>query len=97
MALSQDERERQLYLDRLQADAASLLRAPEHARQQGREEGREKGLEEGKVIGRIEICQRLLKQPLTPTEELSRLSIEELTKLADQLERQLLPQSNGAG
>ncbi len=95
--LSQDELERERYLDRLKAerDAASLQHSLQHgvrlARESGLEEGREEGLEKGELIGRIHLCQRMLKQTLTPKEELHKHSIEELARLAEQLEAQLLP------
>ncbi|MBI1916649.1 MAG: Rpn family recombination-promoting nuclease/putative transposase [Planctomycetes bacterium] len=92
--LSQDELERERYLDRLKAerDAASL----QHGYRLARESGLEEGREEGELIGRIHLCQRMLKQPLTPKEELLRQPIEELYRLSEQLEAQLLPKQNGA-
>jgi len=88
--LSQDELERERYLDRLKAqrDAASLLHAAHFAR--------EAGQEEGQLIGRIQLCQRMLKQPVAPKEELLKQSVDELARLAEQLEGQLLPKPNGA-
>jgi len=96
--LSQDELERERYLDRLKAerDAASLQHGYRLARESGLEEGREEGREQGEMIGRIHAYQRMLKQTLTPKEELLKHSIEELARLAEQLEAQLLPKANGA-
>src|SRR5262245_11724404 len=95
---TQEDLDHHRYLDRLkgQRDAASLQHGVQLAREAGLAEGREEGLGLGKIIGQILLCQRLLKQPLTPHEELLRLSVEELSQLANQLEGQLLPRSNGA-
>ena len=41
-------------------------------------------------VGQIHLCQRLLKQPLTPKEELVPKSLDELQTLADELQRQAL-------
>jgi predicted transposase/invertase (TIGR01784 family) len=102
MKLSQDERERWQYLDRLklQRDEAQRRYEAEHASEIGFEKGLEKGLEkgreEGELIGRIHAFQELLKQPLTPREELSRLSLDELRQRIEPLKRQLLPGGNGS-
>jgi predicted transposase/invertase (TIGR01784 family) len=96
--LSQDQIERQRYEDRLKAqrDAASLLYYSQNAERIGLEKGREEGLEKGELLGRIQVTQRLLRQTVTPREELLRLSPEELATLAQQMEQQLLPPTNGA-
>jgi predicted transposase/invertase (TIGR01784 family) len=85
--VSQNELERHRYEDRLKAqrDAASLAYASQHAQ----EHGIEIGLERGRLEGRIEVCQRLLQQPVLSAEEAQRLSLEQLTKLAEELEQQL--------
>jgi hypothetical protein len=54
-----------------------------------RREGREEGLERGQSLGRIHLCQRLLKVALTPREELLTLPLVELRFRADTLEQQL--------
>jgi len=89
--LSQDELERERYLDRVKAqrDAASLLQAAHFARAEGQEEGQ--------LIGHIQLCQRMLKQPVASKEELLKQSTDELTRLAEELEGQLLLKTNGAG
>jgi predicted transposase/invertase (TIGR01784 family) len=89
--LSQDELERERYLDRLKAqrDAASLIHAAHIARAAGQEEG--------ELIGRIHAYQHLLKQTLTPKEKLLKQSTDELARLAEELEGQLLLKTNGAG
>jgi predicted transposase/invertase (TIGR01784 family) len=48
-------------------------------------EGREEGLGAGVLIGRIQLCERLLQRPETPTEQLAGLPLEELTRRADEL------------
>ncbi len=45
--------------------------------------------EMGKFMGRIHICQLILMQPQTPEEELEKLSLEELSRLAYQLWRRV--------
>jgi predicted transposase/invertase (TIGR01784 family) len=83
MALSRDERERFRIRDRIQglADAANFRQEALHAR--------EKGREEGEWIGRIHAFQKLLHQPLTPSTELAELSLDELMRLAEELEQHL--------
>jgi hypothetical protein len=51
---------------------------------------RMEGRAEGEMIGRIHLCERLLKRPLTPAEQLVNRSLEELTQLADGLQAQVL-------
>jgi hypothetical protein len=53
-------------------------------------QGIEKGFEKGEVIGRIHMCQEMLKQPETPKEELSALSQEDLSALLAQLRKQFM-------
>jgi predicted transposase/invertase (TIGR01784 family) len=95
--LSQDQIERQRYEDRLKAqrDAATREYFSQNAHRLGLEKGLEEGREQGEVVGRIQLAQRLLRQTVTPREELLRLPPEELATLAQQLEQQLLPPTNG--
>ena len=53
----------------------------------------DRALEVGILIGRIQLCQRLLNQPMPPCDELMRKTREELTRLAVQLEHQLAPRT----
>jgi hypothetical protein len=62
------------------------------ARMEGHEEGRTERLAQGERIGLIHAFERLLRRPETPTEELIRLSLEELTRLTDDLQGQLSKQ-----
>ena len=58
------------------------------ARLEGHEEGRLEGRTEGE-IRTIHVCERLLHRPETPTEQLAQLPLDELTRLADELQEQL--------
>jgi hypothetical protein len=68
----------------------------EKGMEKGMEEGTKKGREQGVLIGRIQLCQRLLRQAETPSDELGRLPLDELTRQAEELERRLAPADNGA-
>jgi predicted transposase/invertase (TIGR01784 family) len=89
--LSQNDQERERYESRLkeQRDRTSYAKAAlERGLEQGREQGREQERKEGEVR-HIHFCQRLLKSPLTPPEELLSLSLAELRAKAEALEQQL--------
>ena len=60
----------------------------------GMKVARMEGLESGEQIGRIHTCERLLQRPETPTGQLAALSLEELTRRADELQA-LLQRSPG--
>jgi predicted transposase YdaD len=51
-------------------------------------EGRVEGLKEGE-IAKIHLCERLLKRPETPAEQLAGLSLEDLERMAQDLEAAL--------
>jgi predicted transposase/invertase (TIGR01784 family) len=99
---TKDEQEREIYELRLkyQRDQSSLLYdAEERGIKKGEERGEERGIKKGEVkglMGQIHLCQRLLKQPLTASEELTALPMEQLTALLDQLQNQLLPNGSSA-
>jgi predicted transposase/invertase (TIGR01784 family) len=57
-----------------------------------RMEGREEGLQRGEKIGTIRLCERLLQRPETPTPQLAQLPLEDLTRLAEDLQDQVLKQ-----
>jgi hypothetical protein len=61
----------------------------------GMKEGLKEGMEKGELVGRILVYQKVLKQPQTPREELAPLSVQELTKRAEELERRLDSEANG--
>ena len=98
--VSQQELDRFRYEDRLKAERDALYaknmarHMSEKAHAEGLKEGHKAGLAEGRkageLIGRIHLCQRALKLPLTPEDELLKTALDELGKLADQLEQQLL-------
>lgn len=98
--VTQTELERHRYEDRLkwQLDQASYAADRERARlealeavEKGRQEGFERGRTEEK-ISMIHWCDRLLKRPETPVEELARMSLADLTRLAEELQAQVLKQ-----
>ena len=89
MAWSEARRERDRYENRLEWERdVSVMK------KDAREQGVKEGLETGQLEGRIHLSQRLLKQPPTPAEQLSQMSLDDLRQLADDLERQLLPASS---
>jgi flagellar biosynthesis/type III secretory pathway protein FliH len=106
VAQNDQDRERYEARQKLHRDAISLIKALEAEREErealamaqglqtGEERGIKKGLEEGLkkgiLMGRVHLSQRLLQQPLTPETELLAHSSDELTRLAEQLEQQLL-------
>ena len=88
---TQDEIERARYLSRKmfhQDQATALREATEKGFQEGFEKGFQEGLQKGE-IGRIHLCQRLLKEPQTEKQGLANLSIGELHAIADDLEERL--------
>jgi predicted transposase/invertase (TIGR01784 family) len=100
---TQDELERDRYENRMKAER-DRISFPESIRQHALEQGLAQGLAEGRAAGRAEgraegfregllarihLCQRVLKQPLTPREELLALPLAELQAQAEALERQL--------
>lgn len=92
--LTQTELERERYEARRKAqlDYNTLQKA---AHLEGREVGLAEGLAEGRAEGKIGIirfCERLLNRPETPEEELAALPMEDLTRLAEELQEQALKQ-----
>lgn len=85
--LTQSDLERERYEARLkwQRDERSRLTS---AREEGRRE---------EVLKRIHLCQRLLRQPLTPAEEVLALPPEAAQRLAEMLEQQVLVRAGGGG
>ena len=59
------------------------------ALKEGRKQGRQEGRQEGEKIGVIQLCERLLKRKETPTEQLARMALDNLTRLAENLQAQL--------
>lgn len=83
--LTRNEQERERYEARLKAirDQQSLL-------EDALEQGLEKGVEKGEQIGRIHAYERLLKRPLTPSDDLVQLASDELRRRADALEAEVI-------
>jgi predicted transposase/invertase (TIGR01784 family) len=93
LAQTDVERERYEARRKAQLDYNTAVKvARMEGRQEGREAGREEGRAEGEEIGRIHLCERLLNRPLTPAEQLVSRSLEDLIRLADDLQAQVLKQ-----
>ena len=88
MKMSQSALERDRYENRLEWER-DLSCIKKDAREQGVEEGRI-----AEIVGKIHLCQRLLKQPPTSTEQLDQMSLDDLQRIARDLERQLLPSTS---
>jgi hypothetical protein len=82
---AEEERERHEARWKAQLDYNTAMKV-------ARMEGFEEGYAKGQKIGPIHYCQRLLKRRETPTEQLLTLSIEDLTRMADDLQQQVLSQ-----
>lgn len=97
--MSQSELERERYEARLkwQRDVSTALaEARREGEVKGRAEGEARGRAEGEAKGRTEglvqqaqLCQRLLGQPMTPTEALRQLPLSELEQRVRELEAEL--------
>lgn len=74
--ISQNDLERERYLARVKVERDELSRLVS-------------AREEGQLVGAIHVCQRLLKRPLTPIEELLKLSLADMRQLSQQLEQEL--------
>jgi hypothetical protein len=84
--VTQSEIERERYEARLKGmrdRSCSLFGASQ--------EGRKEGLIIGALMGKIFVYQTYLKQPVTPDTALEQLSVQELTQMKNELERQLFP------
>jgi predicted transposase/invertase (TIGR01784 family) len=78
-----------------QGHKEGILEGCKEGHKEGHKEGLNLGREEGELLGRIHLCQRMLKLPLTPREELLSLPVAELAERARLLEQNLLPKDNG--
>jgi predicted transposase/invertase (TIGR01784 family) len=87
--ISQNDLERERYEARLkwQRDVSSALTG---AREEGQEQGRQEGRAEGEAVGRIHAFERILRRPQTPTAQLLALPLEQLQRLAQQLEAEVM-------
>jgi flagellar biosynthesis/type III secretory pathway protein FliH len=90
--LTQTDIERERYEARRkgQLDYETGLKA---ARLEGREEGREEGQAEARkaFIRMVHRSEQLLNRPETPADELARLSLADLSRLAEELQSQPRP------
>ena len=84
------EARRKAQLDENTLVKVARLEGRQEGREEGRTEGREEGRTEGEQIGIIHLCERLLNRPETPKENLAALSLEQLARLADELQGQVL-------
>ncbi|CAN5182022.1 hypothetical protein BH10PLA2_BH10PLA2_08100 [soil metagenome] len=73
-----------------------LLEGHQQGRQEGRQEGHLEGLRQGEIIGAVRLCQRLLGVPETPTDELACLSIDQLARLAEDLQAKVMSPRPGS-
>jgi flagellar biosynthesis/type III secretory pathway protein FliH len=94
--LTQTDIERERYESRRKAQLdhnsemkAARMQGLAEGRVEGRVEGRTEGLSKGQMIGVIQLCEQLLKRSETPLEQLAGVSLEELTRLASELQAQL--------
>jgi len=92
--LAQSELERERYEARLKdwRDRVSFedaVKEAQHAASVALEKGMEKGMEKGTLLGRIRSYEEVLKLPVSSTEELGAVPLEELRARAQSLARQL--------
>ena len=89
--LTQTDLERERYEARRKAqlDYNTGLKV---ARMEGQEQGREEGRIQGEKIGIIHTFERLLNRPQTPVDQLTPLALEDLSRLADELQAQAMKQ-----
>ena len=84
------ERDHRRRLERLQQAEAQVEQAEVRAEQaEVRAEQAEVRAQKGELIGRIHMCQRLLRQPSSPRPELEEMALDSLEALAEQLESKL--------
>jgi flagellar biosynthesis/type III secretory pathway protein FliH len=62
----------------------------EEGRQEGLEESRQEGRKQGALIQSIQMCQRILKLPMTAQDELLKITPAVLAAMADTMEKQAL-------
>ena len=90
--LTQTDIERERYEARwkLQLDNNTFKKVMEMERAEGIAKGHAVGFVEGQLLGRIQLCQTLLKQPVATRESLGHLTQDQLQSLANNLELQLV-------
>ena len=93
--LAQSDVERERYEARRKAQLdynTGMNAAREEGLEEGLTKGRTQGRSEGEKIGTIHLCERLLHRPETSTEQLASMSLDDLTRLADELQAQVVRQ-----
>jgi predicted transposase/invertase (TIGR01784 family) len=75
-------------MDQISRLKSARLVGHQEGRQEGRQEGLQEGVEKGELIGRIHVCQRMLRTLVTPNIELTALAVPELRAMAEGLEKQ---------
>jgi predicted transposase/invertase (TIGR01784 family) len=92
------ERERYEARRKAQLDHNSFVNA---ARREGLKQGLEEGRQEGRIevqrqekIGLIHFCERLLNRPQTPADQLTRVPLDDLIKLAEKLQAEVMSEAN---
>jgi predicted transposase/invertase (TIGR01784 family) len=103
--LTQSDLERERYESRLKFqrdESARIQFAEERAEKRGEERGEKRGEERGEkrgeergvkigdLIGRVQLCESVLKKETTPSEVLKAMKLEQLQELADRLQAQLI-------
>jgi flagellar biosynthesis/type III secretory pathway protein FliH len=84
------ESRRKAQMDHISAINAARVQGELAGREKGEQIGREKGEQIGREIGVIHLCQSLLNQPITPKDKLQALSLDDLTRLAGELRKQVV-------
>ncbi len=86
--LTQSDIERERYESRrkFQMDYTSDMN---EQRREGRQEGRQEGLFEARIKN-VHFCEQFLGRAITPSDQLDRMSFDELSKLADRLMEEVL-------
>ena len=82
-----NEAERKERRDRLYFAEYGIEEAFKQQRQQGLYEGLMEGRREGQVLGRLQLCQRVLGIPVTPQDQLLGQSVADLENIASALEK----------
>ena len=93
--LTQTDLERERYEARRKAQLdynTGLKVARMEGQEQGLKQGREEGRIQGEKIGSIHTMERLLNRPQTPVDQLIPLALEDLSRLADELQAQVMKQ-----
>lgn len=94
--IAQTPQEKMLYEARMKRERdeiwklqSALAEGIEKGRAEGIEKGIEQGIEKGRATGRIQILQQLLGLPVSSSEQLTPLPLEQLAELESRLQRQI--------